>query len=323
MNQHQYYAPSSAQKPANPGMPAIILAVMALLFAVIGNLQRFVHYTSDRWGDVDARFHFPNFWNLLFFLLSLAPLVLLLIYLLNLYKEKKPTAALPIIFGLVAAASFFSITEIFFQFLDAELDDTIEIFFEIVFDSFENFLFYLFFDLAILVTFILGAIGAAKGFCKKVLLFLPAITKITVSVIYLINFLANSFEFYMDNDWFLIAIGPIALNLSSILLCVALLVHCLKNPIPAMTKSAPKAYYPPRPYGYNAPVQNHPDGYNPPAQNQPYGYNAPAQNQPYGYNPPAQNQPYGYNAPAQNQPYGYNAPAQNEAPTFPVQNPKE
>ena len=128
--------------------PITVLALIALLCTVLSSITDFAFYSND-----ELTFKF-SFLSLISLALTLAPKVLLILYVVKFFKEFKATIVVPIIFGWVAASPLLSFIIAF------------------VFDYGLNVI-NLIMNLIAMVTFTLATISALKGCLTKSLLSFP------------------------------------------------------------------------------------------------------------------------------------------------------
>ncbi len=199
--------------------PITILAIIALGCTVLSSITYFAHYD---WVEVNGdyvfelTFRFPSLIRLISLAFTLAPKVLLILYVFMFFKEFKATIIVPIIFGCIAVSPLFTFV------------------FGYAFDVIT-----LIKNLITMVTFTLATISALKGLSNKVFIIIPTAWSIAWSFLPLIS-LSSSSEFYAREGMTLYLFTDPASIIASITLNVALLLFGLKNRIPAIISVSPE-----------------------------------------------------------------------------------
>ena len=191
--------------------PITILAVIALVCTVLSSITYFAFYSNDD----ELVFHFPSFLSLISLALSLAPKVLLILYVFMFFKEFKATIIVPIIFGCIAASSLFSFINTFAVFGTRII------------------------NLITMVTFTLATISALKGLSNKVFIIIPTALSLALSALSLVS-LFSTFELYARWGYTLYLFTQPVGIIASVTFNIALLLFGLKNRIPAILAVSPE-----------------------------------------------------------------------------------
>lgn len=210
-------------------MPVIILSVVSLILVTFSCITYFVNYDynyNDGESYYELMVSFPSFFDLLDFVIYLAPFVLFAIYILKFHKNYKATICVPITFGLIA---FYPIYNAIYP-----------IYYTIVYDLRDLYTFRdLIFDIPIIITFTLLTISALKGMSKKVFVIIASICGLLVEAHSIIN-LFNLIERYINKELYLyLFTRPIGI-VGSILFYVSILLFGLKNRIPSIIATSPE-----------------------------------------------------------------------------------
>jgi hypothetical protein len=152
--------------------------------------------------------------------LTLAPKVLLILYVVKFFKEFKATIVVPIIFGYIAASSLFSFINTF-----------------LVGSAFV--LITLIMNLITMVTFGLATISALKGLSNKVFIIIPTALSLALSALSLVS-LFSTFELYARWGYALYLFTQPVGIIASVTFNIALLLFGLKNRIPAILAVSPE-----------------------------------------------------------------------------------
>lgn len=153
--------------------------------------------------------------NIIWATMQIIPMTLLLLYVLMLYKKRKSTIIVPIIFACHVVAAL------------------IEIFLPIIFYGYTITYINLIDSLIVIISFTLATISALKGMSNKVLIIIPIAYSLLSGAFSLIGGISSFFGW----DYYLYEY--LLPNLSAIAFNVALLLFGLKNRIPAvLSKSA-------------------------------------------------------------------------------------
>lgn len=194
--------------------PITVLALIALLCTVLSSITDFAFYSND-----ELTFKF-SFLSLISLALTLAPQVLLILYVVKFFKEFKATIVVPIIFGWVAASHLLSFIIAF------------------VFDYGLNVI-NLIMNLIAMVTFTLATISALKGLSNKVFIIVPTALSLASSALSLIS-LFSTFELYARRGYTLYLFTQPVSIIASVTFNIALLLFGLKNRIPAILAVSPE-----------------------------------------------------------------------------------
>lgn len=195
--------------------PITILAVIALVCTVLSSITYFAFYSND-----ELVFRFPSFLSLISLAISLAPKVLLILYVFMFFKEFKATIIVPIIFGCIAASPLFSFINTFV--------------FGYAFDVIT-----LIMNLITMVTFTLATISALKGLSNKVFIIIPTALSLALSALSLVS-LFSTFELYARWGYTLYLFTQPVGIIASVTFNIALLLFGLKNRIPAILAVSPE-----------------------------------------------------------------------------------
>lgn len=195
--------------------PITVLALIALLCTVLSSITYFAFYSND-----ELTFEFPSFLSLISLALTLAPKVLLILYVVKFFKEFKATIVVPIIFGCVAASPLLSFINTF------------------VFGYGLNVI-NLIMNLITMVTFTLATISALKGLSNKVFIIVPTALSLALSALSLIS-LFSAFELYSRWGYTLYLFTQPVSIIASVTFNIALLLFGLKNRIPAILAVSPE-----------------------------------------------------------------------------------
>lgn len=203
--------------------PVLLLSIISLVFTVLGCTTYFLDYTWNFWNDnipYDLAFHLPSVFELISFLLDIAPCVLFLLYIIKFYNDFKATFIIPLIFGLIAVTPLtYYIRDIIFKY--------------------NIFLGNLHYDIFIIVTFVLAAISALKGFSKKIFLIIAITTGLIVEFLVTIN-LFKTISWYIENGLYYSIFTRSSYIIGTTTFYIALLLFGLKNRIPALLSTSPK-----------------------------------------------------------------------------------
>lgn len=155
--------------------------------------------------------------NILSLILTLAPIVLLVLYIFKFHSNLKATVIVPIIFGILGL-------NIIFDFLFVY--------------GFSSYGIYRILDLAILVCSILAVISALKGFNKKVFVIIAMSVCLLREVLALMDMFA--FMHYVVVPLYLYFFTSLLSIIGAITLYTALLLFGLKNKIPSVVSLSPE-----------------------------------------------------------------------------------
>ena len=204
--------------------PITILAIIALGCTVLSSITYFAFYDWVKVnGDYtyELTFRFPSLLSLISLTLTLAPKVLLVLYIFKFFREFKATIIVPIIFGCIAANPLLSFINSFFAF------------------SYGFNGISLIMSLITIITYTLATISALKGLSNKIFIIIPTALSIALSFLSLIS-LSSSSEFYAREGMTLYLFTNPASIIASITLNIALLLFGLKNRIPAILTVSPE-----------------------------------------------------------------------------------
>ena len=167
--------------------------------------------------------YFWNLRNILSFILTLTPVVLLVLYIFKFRAKLKATIFVPIIFGVLGLNTIFNFLLVFGYY---------NYFFG--FSSVELIL-----DLAKLVCLILALISALKGFNKKVFVIVAMAVCLLYEALSLIT-IFRIIRFYIEDSMYLYLFESLMSIVGSSTFYIALLLFALKNKIPSILALSPK-----------------------------------------------------------------------------------
>lgn len=202
----------------------LLLSIISLIFTVLGCTTYFLDYIGHfRNNDIlyELAFHFPSVFELISFLLYIAPCVLFLLYIIKFYNELKAAAIIPLIFGLIA------VTPLTFYIR------------EIILYKHNIYLGNLRYDIPIIVTFSLAAISALKGFSKKIFLIIAIMAGLIVEFAVTINMFKN-ISWFIENGLYYSIFTRSSYIIGTITFYIALLLFDLNNRIPALLSMSPE-----------------------------------------------------------------------------------
>ncbi len=203
--------------------PVIILSLVSLLLIIFSCITYFVNYDynyNDGESYHELMVSFPSFFELLDFIIYLAPFVLFVIYILKFHNNYKATICVPITFGLVAFYPIFYTVVYALRGWGIYFRDLI-------------------FDIPIIITFALLTISALKGMSKKVFVIIATVCGLLVEAYSIIN-LFNSIEWYIEDEVYLyLFTWPVGI-VGAILFYVAILLFGLNNRIPSIIAISPE-----------------------------------------------------------------------------------
>lgn len=194
-----------------------VLSIVALVCKALSSISYFATYEGDWIYGYELSFQFPNIVQLLLFVLSSLPYILLVIYVQKLHEELKAIVVVPVIFASIAIAPLLSL---FNMTNDASLGAIIIT----LIDS---------------ITFVLATISALKGLSNKTFILIPTVTGLVLDLIALIATFSN-FSFYVEYGMFLYILTSPASIIASSTLYVALLIFGVKNRIPNILSASPE-----------------------------------------------------------------------------------
>lgn len=210
--------------------PIVLLSIAALIFKTLSCISYFAYYDYNGF-EWKLEVIFPPLVNLFYLLLSIAPYILFVLYILKFYKDFKARILVPIIFGLIAFLFLFNLfndIRLLFAFRDYRDDD---IFFSYSVSSIISLFYFIVFGLA--------AFSALKGFEKRgslVPLVIGTVAEVLQSVLSLRSFIV----WYLEEELYLYLFTEPAATLGKICFYTALLLFTFKNRIPAIISTSRK-----------------------------------------------------------------------------------
>ena len=131
------------------------LSTISLICTALGCISYFFYYEYEyingKWVNLGLTFSFPRMISLISLLLTMAPIILLVLYIFKFHNKLKATVLVPIILGILGLKPIFN-----------------SLFGHSFYVSPLPYGIYRIRDLAILVCSILAVISALKGFNKKI-----------------------------------------------------------------------------------------------------------------------------------------------------------
>lgn len=205
-------------------IPIMILSVVSLIYALVGNIVYFTdyHYTSKGWRLLLRLPNLSDFWG---FLLSIVPQILFVVYIFSLFKKFKGTIIVPIIFAVLSLSELIGTINSIVWVLKGYV---------IAFSGFLNIISGIF----CFVTFSLTTVSALKGLTKKLFLVLATVGSLVSAFISLIGFF-SIFSYYLHSEQYLYLFTQPASIVSAITFNLALLLFGVGNIIPMVIKNAP------------------------------------------------------------------------------------
>lgn len=203
--------------------PIVLLSIVSLVFTALSCITYFVNYHweyNDGNSYYEMEVGFPSVFELISLLLSVAPYILFVLYILKFHKEFKATILVPITLGLIAFNYLFYYIESAIFGYDIYFRDLI-------------------FDIVIIVAFGLATFGALKGFNKKVFLIIAMVVGLLVEVLSILN-IFNAIEWYLEDGLYLYLFTWTIGVLGTIAFYIAILLFALKNRIPAIISTLPE-----------------------------------------------------------------------------------
>lgn len=206
-----------------------VLSIISLICSILSCISYFFYYVSDEkingeWVHklVVRPLYYWRLDNILSVILTLAPVVLLVLYIFMFHSKLKATILVPIIFGI------FGLNTIFNFLFD--------------YGYYEYFLpygTYRILDLAILVCSVLAVISALKGFNKKAFIIIAMSVCLLYETLSLLE-LSGIMEYYIRDSMYLYAFTTPLYSVGKILLYTSLLLFGLKNKIPSIISLSPE-----------------------------------------------------------------------------------
>lgn len=214
------------RNPLKCKYPIIILAFLSLVCSALKYVRSFETLFNDFISpDYFFRYSFRLFFELT---ITLAPSVLLLIYVLKFHSRSKATVLMPITFGIIAATPLFFSIDTFIRQWRNNYDD-ISWYLSSITDTSAIY------GLAIIVLFALLTFDALKGLSRRIILISAVAIGLLTELFSFIYFLDGSDKFiqYSFSSKFVGFIGIITLY-------SALLLFGLTNKIPVIISKKKK-----------------------------------------------------------------------------------
>ena len=189
------------QRKLNYKIPIDILSFVSLIYAVLAEIASLFNYVDDK-----LTFGFISVALLIRLVVTLAPYVLLVLYISKFYKKSKADILVPIIFGLIAI-------NLIIYFSPSNLLRSI--------------------------AFLFAMFCALTGFSNKRLFIIAMACGLLFEFISIIE----TFRFilwYIESRYYLYIIDLSIRTLGTVALYIALLLFGLKNEIPSIISIAPK-----------------------------------------------------------------------------------
>lgn len=198
----------------------VVFLIISLVAKLISSISYFVYYSG---GELEFEniLSVSGMVRIFYFLLTLAPIVLMFIYVQFFYKRCKATILVPIVFGVIA----------FFPISDILIDGVLY--------NYWNVDVYVLLDLIFIApAFVLAMINAFNGFTKKygvIIAFIAGMIEVTISFINLIR----SIGFYVDGYYLYMITSPLYI-VSMTFLYIALLTFAVKCKLSSIRARSPQ-----------------------------------------------------------------------------------
>lgn len=203
-----------------------VLSIISLICTILSCISYFFYYDSDyingEWVDIGLTFRFPHMLNLISLLLTIAPIILFVLYLFKFHSKLKATVLVPIIFGIFGLNAIFNLLfgYRYYRFV-------------------VHYGIYRILVLAILVCSVLAVISALKGFNKKIFIIIAMAVCLLYEALSLIDFFSIMYYYIEESIYLYLFTSPMSI-IGSITLYVALLLFALKNKIPSVLALSPE-----------------------------------------------------------------------------------
>ena len=211
------------KRTLNCKAPIVILSVISLIFTLISSITYFVYFESN-YSDGNYSYEiatrFPSLLSLLSLALSIAPKVLLAIYVLKFFKEYKATIIIPVAFAAIAVSPLISIISSFIYGSGFTIANLIM-------------------NIVIIGTFTMATVSALKGLQNKIFIVIPIVLGLILNLFSLLSIFSVG-EIYVRNGMFLYLITTPAGIVASTTFYIALLLFGTKNRIPAILALSPE-----------------------------------------------------------------------------------
>lgn len=202
-----------------------VLSIISLICTILSCISYFFYYDSDsdyingELVDIGLTFMFPHMFGLISLLLTIAPIILLVLYIFKFHSKLKATVLVPIIFGIFGLNTIFN--------------------FWFGYGYHGYFLFYCILNLAIIVCSVLAVISALKGFNKKIFIIIAMAVCLLYEALSFISVFSSMYYDIEKSRYLYLFTSPMSI-IGSITLYVALLLFALKNKIPSVLALSPE-----------------------------------------------------------------------------------
>lgn len=208
-------------RPLNCATAIMALLPISVIFTVFGQASSFFYYDSTKVGKervYELSFSVPDIGDIVYLLLSIAPVILFALYIFRFYSKGKATIIVPIVFGLLAVES---IVPCFFYDSDVIIAQL------------------LLACLLLVMPYTLALISALKGFYKKRYVIIAMSICLLLKVIELMNFFSSSHYYIEKSMWMYLFVIPMHI-FGTCAFCFAMLLFALKNRIPYLLALSPE-----------------------------------------------------------------------------------
>lgn len=202
------------------------LSTLAFVCTALSCIAYFFYYDYDYVNGEYVRggltFAFPNFISLISLLLTIAPVVLFILYIFKFHNKLKATVLVPIIFGLLGLNAVFNVLfgyDYFAFILPYEI--------------------YRILGLVMPVCSIIAIISAFKGFSKKTFIIISMSVFLLYRTLYLLEAFVGMQNFIENARYLYVFTIPMEI-IGKFALYVSLLLFGLKNRIPAIRAMSPE-----------------------------------------------------------------------------------
>lgn len=206
-------------RPLNCATAIMALLPISVIFTVFGQASSFFYYDSTKVGKewvYELVFSVPDIGDIVYLLLSIAPVILFALYIFRYYSKGKATIIVPIVFGLLAVESI--VQCFFYNVIIAQL---------------------LLACLLLVAPCTLALISALKGLYKKRYVIIAMSIGLLLEVIELMNFFSSSHYYIEKSMWMYLFVIPMRIFGTSAF-CIAMLLFALKNRIPYLLALSPE-----------------------------------------------------------------------------------
>ena len=201
--------------------PILLLSLVSLICSVLGSLSTFLDYGFNTHTDkYELQFYFPTFIQLISFLITLAPSVLLFLYFFKFQNHPKAQMFLVILLGSVAVSAILPMI-LYATFLEFSYD-----------------LSTILFNVSLAAVFGLAIYSELKDYKKKLFFIIAAAVGIAVDFFSLLRSLWV-FTYYIEYESYFYLFTWIMSYAGTATLFVALLLYALKLEKPASVAAAP------------------------------------------------------------------------------------